>query len=111
MMNSPPWIQAESRICNYGQGNTLTTLRDLLPLTEYLVIAVMTIASAALRVVERCFRSHCQVEPARAGKRTLMDALLPIRPGYGLEHHGPDGSQWLVNLSSPDQLEPGEVAR
>ena len=111
MMNSPLWIQAESRICNYGHGNTLTTLRDRLPLTEYLVIAVMTIASAALRVVERWFRSHCQVELARAGKRTLMDALLPMRAGYGLEHHGPDGSQWLVNLSSPDQLEPGEVAR
>jgi hypothetical protein len=111
MMNSSLRVQAESRIRNYGHGNTLTTLRGRLLLTAYLVIAVMTIASAALRVVERWVRFHCRVELARAGERTLMDALLPMGAGYGLEHHGPDGSQWLVNLSSPDQLEPGGVAR
>lgn len=82
-----------------------------MPLTVYLVIAVMTVASAILRVVERWIQSRYQVKLAREYDRAMVDALLRMRAGYGLEHQGPDGSRWLVSLSSPGQMGPGEVVR
>lgn len=78
-----------------------------MPLTVYLIIAVTTVASAALRVVERWIQSCYQVKLAHEYDRAMIDALLRMHAGYGLEHQGPDGSRWLVNLSPSGQLAQG----
>ena len=82
-----------------------------MPMTIYLVIGLITTARTTLRVAERWIQSCYQFRLAREYDRTLIDALKQIRAGYGLEHHGPDGSQWLVTLSSPGRLDVREVAR
>lgn len=66
-----------------------------------LVISAATVAGAALRVIECWIRSRHQARLAREYDRAVLSALPQLPPGYGLEHRAPDGSQWVIRLSSP----------